>query len=115
MEKFGYGVISECRFRVTDVALWVKMAADVSYGGFWVANAWYDSFASSLAMARSRAPRFKLMSIRRHHQKDPPRRILRKLPKTRCVAAAPDRRAARIASNQPGRNAHRHHALEYPA
>jgi hypothetical protein len=34
MEKFGYGVISECRFRVTDVALWVKMAADVSYGDF---------------------------------------------------------------------------------
>jgi hypothetical protein len=33
-EKFGYGVISECRFRVTDVALWVKMAADVSYGDF---------------------------------------------------------------------------------
>ena len=22
MEKFGYGVISECRFRVTDAALW---------------------------------------------------------------------------------------------
>jgi len=34
MEKFGYGVISECRFRVSDVALWVKMAADVSYGDF---------------------------------------------------------------------------------
>jgi hypothetical protein len=49
-------------------------------------------------MARSRALRFKLMSIRRHHQKDPLRRILRKSPKTRCIAAAPDRKAARIPS-----------------
>ena len=80
MEKFGYGVISACRFRVTDVALYGYRR---QLWGFWVANAWYNSFAISLAMARSRALRFKLMSIRRHHQKDPPRRILRKLPKTR--------------------------------
>jgi hypothetical protein len=31
-EMVKLGVISECRFRVTDVALWVKMAADLSYG-----------------------------------------------------------------------------------